>query len=121
MLGALCRITSVDIGWHCKDVRRHCSEDERFNDLRIHLLDHFQDSRHVLMTATTEDIAEEPEHPNSVGHECYFLDNARLEVGMQMKLGQVKAVVPVLADQFECHGSIFFHRDFVWCEFEGRS
>ncbi len=55
------------------------------------------------MSIATEDVTKEGEIAYLVWNESYFLDNARLDISPQVKLCDLEAVVPILADEFQYH------------------
>src|SRR5262249_18070088 len=65
------------------------------------LLDHRDRSRHIFMTVTAEDVAEERESTSLVRNEPYVLGNSRFDVNPNVKLGKLESVMAVLAREFQ--------------------
>jgi hypothetical protein len=70
------------------------------------------------MSIATEDITMEGELAYPVWNKSYFLDNARPDINPKMKLREVKAVVPILADEFQCHRHALPEDDLARLELE---
>ena len=71
------------------------------------------------MFFTTEDVTKEDEIADFVWNKSDSVDNARLDVSPQVKLCQLETVVPILADEFQCHRHAPPKGDLARLELEG--
>ena len=71
------------------------------------------------MSIATEDVTKEGEVSRLVWNESYFLDNAGLDIGPQVKLHELESVMPVLADEFQCHRNALLNGDLARLVLEG--